>query len=443
MHSASRMEVAVLSALLQFAREACPDVEGLLEADDFEAQRHGLIYRAVMRLWASRRVPDPLTVADALEASGDLDQVGGLDYLSSLIDAVASPANVAHHAELVREAATLRRLARAAEETLRDVREREGRSVQDLADAAESRILAATRGLGAGGFRGAGDLVDEALGDMDRAAEGKAVVFPSGLGGLDHMLGGGFRPGDLTVLAARPSMGKSALAMQLARQVADVVPVGVLSLEMSTRQLMSRMLSAEAWVDSQGVRTGRVDAEARARLDRAADALRALPLFADDRPGQTIAEVRSRVRRLVSGQGARVVIVDYLQLLSGTRGREGNRVQEVSEISRSLKLIAIELDVHVLAVSQLSRGVDARAEKRPLLSDLRESGSIEQDADTVAFLYRPDYYAPPEQAAGLRGVAELIVAKQRNGPTGSLSLKFERAYGRFFEPAFPQLRRPA
>ena len=378
---------------------------------------------------------DVITVSEELKKTGELENSGGLDYLASLLDAVPTAANIEYHARIVHDKAILRRLIDAAQTIVRDVYDPGEREVQEILDQAEQRVFGVSQSRGREGFVWIKEVLWPTFENIERLQE-----IPDGVSGvatgfseLDRMTTG-LQPGDLTVVAGRPSMGKTSWVLNVAQFVAieREVPVAIFSLEMSKEQLVQRFLCSEARVDAQKLRQGRLHGDEYPRLARAAGHLNTAPIWIDDSPTGNVLEMKAKARRLKSEADLGLIVVDYMQLMTGATRKE-SRVQEVSEISRGLKALARELEVPLIALSQLSRAPEQRTDRRPLLSDLRESGSIEQDADLVMFLYRPEYYLGPTDKDGnsVEGKAELIVSKQRNGPTGTVDLYFHKAYTRF------------
>jgi replicative DNA helicase len=431
-------EQAVIGAMLM-------DADAIMRAaehvDDtmFYREGHRRIFRAMIALTERGAVVDPLTLADELGRRAELEASGGKEYIGYLVDAVPTSANVEYHAKIVREKALLRRLIEVSTAIVSEAFE--GRLLAaELLDEAESKIFQVSQQQGTGGFTRIKELLWPAMERIEaQSRSGNAVTgVPSGFKDLDEMTSG-FQPADLVIVAARPSMGKTAFTLNIAQHVAieHNIPVAFFSLEMSKDSLVQRMLTSEARIDAQTLRKGRLRDDDFPRLARAAGILSHAPVFIDDTPGITILEMRSRARRLKADSGIGMVIVDYLQLMSGPASSE-NRQQEVSQISRGLKALAKELSVPVVALSQLSRAVEQRAgaEKgRPVLSDLRESGAIEQDADLIMFLFREEVYAERENGQlkdpSLEGKAEVIIGKQRNGPIGTVGLFFHKQYTRF------------
>jgi replicative DNA helicase len=389
-------------------------------------------------------VIDPLTLSDELQRRGELVRAGGQEYIGLLLDAVPTAANVEYHAKIVKEKALLRRLIEVSTNLVSEAFE--GRSTAaDLLDAAENRILQVSSQRGAEGFVRIKNLLWPAMEKIDALmqAGGDVTGVPTGFTDLDRMTLG-FQPGDLVIVAARPSMGKTSFVLNMAQHVAleRDIPVAFFSLEMSKESLASRMLASEGLIDAQKLRSGRLSADDYKRLSRAASLLINAPIYIDDTAGLSILELRARARRVKVEHGVQLIIVDYLQLLQGPPGIE-NRQQEISTISRNLKILAKELGVPVIALSQLSRAPEQRTGeggKRPQLSDLRDSGAIEQDADIAMFIYRPEMYEVVKGDQGekalpdgtpLDGLAEIIIAKQRNGPTGTVRLFFHKQFTRF------------
>lgn len=422
-------EVAVLGGML-IDRDAVDIAASLVKVEWFYLREHGLLFRAMLSIHARGDAIDPITLSQELKRTDEFERAGGMDYLAGLVDAVPTAANLEYHAEIVRDNFQLRSLFAACTETIEAVLNDTERNTRELLDDVEARLLQVgdiENGTTATDLR---QSVSGVLRRIEKRQGQKGLPgISTGFPDLDHMTGG-FQPGELIVVAGRPSMGKTSWAISVARTAAGGTgkASAILTLEQGTEELEERILAAEARVDLLDARMGRCSPEDLQRLRRAEAALSRVPILIEDQPGNTILEVRSRARRLARRHDLGLIVLDYLQLLGG--GSEG-RVQEVSAISRGLKLLAKELAVPIIAVSQLSRGPEQRPDKRPHLSDLRDSGSIEQDADVVLFLYRPEYYAPPEQKLALEGAAELIVAKQRNGPTGTIPLHFVASCARF------------
>ena len=430
-------ETAVLGGML-IDREAVTRTMEHLNESMFYREANRRLYRAMIRLYERGSVIDVITVSEELKKTAELDAAGGFDYLSALVDAVPTAANVEYHARIVRDKALLRRLVEQASQIIRDVYEQGEREVEEILDAAEARIFQVAESHKREGFLWIKEILWDAFEHIEKLQEsaGGITGVPSGFPDLDRMTTG-LQKGDLCIVAGRPSMGKTSWILNAAANAAigHNIPVALFSLEMSREQLVQRLLCAEGRIDAQKMRRGRLSQEEHQRLAAAAGHLNTAPIWIDDSPGSNVLEIRAKARRLQSelragGRDLGMLVIDYLQLMSAS-SRSENRVQEVSEMSRGLKALARELEVPVVALSQLSRGPEQRTDKRPLLSDLRESGSIEQDADVVMFLYRPEYYATADKREELEGKTELIVGKQRNGPTGVVELYFQKAYTRF------------
>jgi replicative DNA helicase len=404
----------------------------------FYREGHRRIFRAMLSISERGEVVDPLTLSDELSRRGELEASGGKDYVAFLIDAVPTAANVEYHAKIVREKALLRRLIEISTGIVTEAFDGR-RMASELLDEAEAKIFQIGEQQNAGSFTRIKELLWPAMERIEAQSKaGNAVTgVPTGFRDLDEMTSG-FQPADLVIVAARPSMGKTAFTLNIAQHVAitEQKSVAFFSLEMSKDSLVQRMLTSEARIDAQTLRKGRLRDDDYPRLARAAGILSHAPVYIDDTPGITVLEMRSKARRLKSEHGLDLIIVDYLQLMSGPSAE--NRQQEVSQISRGLKALAKELLVPVVALSQLSRAVDQRAgaeRGRPVLSDLRESGAIEQDADLIMFLFREEVYAERENGVlkdpSVEGKAEVIIGKQRNGPIGAVPLFFHKQYTRF------------
>jgi replicative DNA helicase len=426
-------EESVLGAMM-LSPGAIGAVSEVLSASDFYRESHAKIYRAALALYAKGEPVDAITLVDELERRGELEDVGGRVRIHELAALVPAAANAAHYARIVREMATLRGLIRAGNEIARLGVEREGETAE-LVDRAEQIVFELSQSRVATEFSHIEELLKESFERITALYEAGAEVtgFPTGFRELD-LLTSGFQRGNLIVLAARPSMGKSGLALCIAanQAVRCETPVALFTLEMSKAEVTQRLMCSEAKVESQRLRTGRLAQEDWSRLTAACDRLAKAPLYVDDTGSITMMEIRSKARRLKSREPSLgLILVDYLQLMTSGSTAE-NRVQEVSQISRALKVLARDLDVPIVAVSQLSRAVEQRHDKRPILSDLRDSGSIEQDADLVLFIYRDEYYNPesPDQ-----GLAEIHLAKHRNGPTGTVKLSFLKRFAKFADLA--------
>jgi len=427
-------EVSVLGGML-IDRDAVARAVEVVRDSMFYREAHRRLYRSMVRLFERGDVIDVITLSEDLKKTGELDAAGGLPYLAELLDAVPTAANIEYHAKIVREKALLRHLIEAASTIIRDVYDQGERSVEEVLDEAEQRVFRVAQSHDRGGFLWIKEILWPTFEHIERLQESKSGItgVPTGFPDLDYLTSG-FQRGDLCIVAGRPSMGKTSWVLNVAQSAAieHNVPVAIFSLEMSKEQLVQRFLCAEGRVDSQRLRRGALTDEEYKRLAAAAGHLNTAPVWIDDSPGNTVLEMRAKARRLKAETEIGLLVIDYMQLMSG-HGRAENRVQEVSEISRGLKALARELDVPVIALSQLSRAPEQRTDRRPQLSDLRESGSIEQDADLVMFLYRPEYYYGPVDKDGnsLEGKSELVIAKQRNGPTGTVELYFHKDYTRF------------
>jgi replicative DNA helicase len=427
------VEIAVLGAILM-DNDSVPKVVEVLKPDHFSDPKHQFIFAAVQNLYEANEPVTTVSLYEELKKDNKLEEVGGAAFISKLTQDISSAANVDYHARLILEKWILRQLISTSMEIANSAFE--GREdVFDLLDEAESKIFGISEEGTKESFKSMDKAVKEAL-ELIEAIHSKSlsqVSVPSGYYALDDLLGG-FQKSDLIIIAARPSMGKTALALSVARNAAidHNVPIAIFSLEMSTIQLATRLISAEARINAHSVRTGKFKAEDGARISRTVHKLSKAPIYIDDTPGLSILEMRAKCRRLKTEKNVGLVIADYLQLMSAG-GRMESREREISHISRSLKALAKELNVPVIALSQLNRAVESTTDKRPMLAHLRESGSIEQDADVVLFLYRPEMYGITQLADGTltEGLAEVIVGKQRNGPTGEARLQFVKDYARF------------
>ena len=430
-------EVSVLGAMLQSGTAVVEALE-TLRASDFYRRDHQFVFEACVNLFDANRPVDVVSVGEELVRSGRLEDVHGA-YLLELIDLVPTTANVRYHAEIVKDKATLRHLIERGQAIVTRAYEN-AEEASEILDWAEQQVFDVSQGKVKSSFSSVQQLLRPVFERMEIVFEHKAAVTGVGTGfqKLDTMTTG-LQNSDLVIIAGRPGMGKTAFCLNLAERVAEQqqVPVAIFSLEMTKEQLVQRLLCAKARVESRSIRTGYISDAAWPRLTAAAGTLSELPIYIDDGSSQSVLEMRAKARRLKAEKGLGLVIIDYLQLMTGHRRTEG-RVQEVSEISRSLKMMAKDLGVPVVALSQLSRAVETRQPPRPQLSDLRESGSIEQDADVVIFLYRPSFYQQKdkdkeEQELPVDNTTEVIVGKQRNGPTGTVYLAFLQDYGVFVE----------
>src|SRR3954447_4202011 len=426
-------EESVLGAMM-ISPGAIGAVSEILDASDFYRESHAKVYRAALALYARGEPVDAITLIDALEERGELEGAGGRSRVHELASLVPATANAAHYARIVRETATLRGLIRAGGEISRLGWERPGEA-GDLVDQAEQIVFDLSQQRVSGELDHIDQLLKDSFERITTLYEAGADITgtPSGYRDLDRITSG-FQPGNLIILAARPSMGKSALALCMAANIAvrHNLPVGIFSLEMSKSEVTQRLMCSEAKVESQRLRSGKLAPDDWPRLTAACDKLAKADIYVDDTGSINMMEIRSKARRLKSRHpNLGLLVIDYLQLMSSA-GNSENRVQEVSQISRSLKILARDLEVPIVALSQLSRAVEQRTDKRPILSDLRESGSIEQDADLVAFIYRDEYY---NDESDQQGLAEVILAKHRNGPTDAMKLSFLKRYAKFADLA--------
>ena len=427
-------ESSVLGGLL-LDNSAWDRVGDLLSDSDFYRYEHRLVYGAVSTLVNANRAADVITVFENLQSQGKAEEIGGLAYLNSLAQYVPSAANIRRYAEIVRERAILRKLVSVSDEIATSALNTNGRPVPTILDEAEQKIfnIGEEGSRMRQGFQSMGNLVVELLDRVEEMSQNPNDItgVPTGFFDLDRMTSG-MQAGDLIVLAARPSMGKTALAINIAENVAlkEGLPVAVFSMEMGASQLAIRIVGSIGRIDQGRLRTGKLQDEEWPRLAEAVERLRTVSLSIDETPGLTPSELRASARRLARNCGKLgLVVVDYLQLMSGSSGSDGdNRATELGEISRGLKMLAKELQCPVIALSQLNRGVEQRTDKRPMMSDLRESGAIEQDADVIMFIYRDDYYNKDSKEPG---VAEIIIGKQRNGPTGTVKLTFLKPITKF------------
>lgn len=435
-------EQAVLGAMLLDGDAIVRALE-MVDESMFYREGHRRIFKAMLAISQGGAVVDPLTLADELEKQGSLQAAGGKDYIGVLLYIVPTAANIEYHLKIVREKALRRRLIEVAQSLVTEAHE-SAADAGELIDLAEHKIFQVSQQRGSDGFTRIKELLWPAMERIESLREGGPLTgVPSGFTELDGMTLG-FQPSDLVIIAARPSMGKTAFVLNVAQYAAVErnLPTAIFSLEMSKESLVMRMLASEGYIDAQRLRSGKLTSQDHSNLAKAAALLGQAPIWIDDSPGLSLLEIRSRARRLKSQHDLKMIIVDYLQLVTGPPGVE-SRQQEISQISRSLKILAKELQVPVLALSQLSRAPEQRTgeNKRPQLSDLRESGAIEQDADLVMFIYRPEFYEravdeqgnPNKTSDGipLEGLAEIIVGKQRNGPTGIARLNFRKQFTRF------------
>lgn len=423
-------EHSVIGALL-LDKDAILTVVEILSPEDFYEERNSRIYRAILALFEKRSPLDMVTLTNELERTKELTEIGGGSYIVSLVNSTPSAANVAHYANIVRDKAVLRRLITSAV-TISDLGFSEDEDVPAILDKAEQSLFAVSQKFFRQKFIPIKDILTEAFDRIDKIHKEKGALrgLPTGFRDLDGKLAG-LQKSDLLILAARPSMGKTSLALNIAEHIAveEKIPVAFFSLEMSKEQLVDRLISSQAGVDSWKLRTGNLSDDDFPKIGYAMGTLSEAPFFIDDTPGLNVTEIRAKARRLQMEHDLGIIFVDYLQLIEGrSKSGDANRVQEISEISRSLKTLARELNVPVVALSQLSRAVEHRPDKRPQLSDLRESGSIEQDADVVMFIYRDDYY---DENSEKKGITEILIRKHRNGPIGNVDLYFNAEQMRF------------
>jgi replicative DNA helicase len=423
-------EQAVLGAML-IEREAISKVAEFLRPEDCYREAHRLIYNAMLELFNKNDAVDMVTIIEFLRKGDKLEAAGGISYITSLANSVPTAANVLYHAKIVEEKALLRQLINAAT-NIASAGYEDSEEVAGILDNAEKSILAVSSRKSGKDFTPIKSIIFDAFNKIESlyASKGSITGISTGFKDLDKLTSG-LQPSDLILIAARPSMGKTAFVLNIAQHIGikEKKAVAFFSLEMSKEQLVQRMLCAESTIDSQRLRIGELEANDWTKLVSGADRLSTAPIFIDDTSGITVMEMRSKARRLKIEHDLQLIIIDYLQLMQGSskKGSE-NRQQEISEISRSLKGLARELGVPVIALSQLSRSVESRQVKKPMLSDLRESGSLEQDADIVAFLYRDDYYNPDSEQ---KNITEVIIAKHRNGPVDTVQLFFHKQFTKF------------
>lgn len=415
-------ESSLIGSLL-LDKDAVIKVADIVSADDFYITKNAQIFEAILGLFERREPIDVVTLADRLKKENHLENIGGAAYLTELVNSVPSSAHVAQYARIVADKATLRRLITAAS-TINNMAQKEDDPLDSILDQAEQALFAVSQKHLKQNFTPINEILTESFERLDSLHKDKNALrgIPTGYRGLDNLLAG-LQNSDLIILAARPSMGKTSFVLNIAQHVAakEGIPVGIFSLEMSKEQLIDRLLSSESGIDSWKLRTGNLEDSDFEKINKAMGVLSEAPIFIDDSAMSNVMEMRTKARRLQSEHDLGLIIIDYLQLMSGRNAGGENRVQEISEISRGLKGLARELNVPVIALSQLSRSVEMRSPKIPQLADLRESGSIEQDADVVMFIYREDYY---EKDSERKNIADILVRKHRNGPTGDIELYF-------------------
>ncbi|MDQ0163708.1 replicative DNA helicase [Bacillus alveayuensis] len=422
-------EQAVLGAIF-LEPSALTLASEILIPEDFYRAAHQKIFNSMLKLADKGEPVDLVTVTKELADAKILEEVGGVSYLSDLANSVPTAANIEYYAKIVEEKSILRRLIRTATNIAQEGYNRED-DVDGLLDEAERNIMEVAQRKNTGSFQNIKDILVKTYDNIEMLhhRKGEITGIPTGFTELDRMTAG-FQRNDFIIVAARPSVGKTAFALNIAQNVATKTDenVAIFSLEMGADQLVMRMLCAEGNINAQNLRTGNLTPEDWGKLTMAMGSLSNAGIYIDDTPGIKVSEIRAKCRRLKQERGLGLVLIDYLQLIQGSGRNRENRQQEVSEISRSLKALARELEVPVIALSQLSRGVEQRQDKRPMMSDIRESGSIEQDADIVAFLYRDDYY---DKETENKNIIEIIIAKQRNGPVGTVQLAFVKEYNKF------------
>jgi replicative DNA helicase len=425
-------EQSVLGAML-LDREAIITASEYIKPEDFYKDSHREVYEAVMQLFDKGEPVDLVTLSEQLRQRNTLEAVGGVAFLTDMSSSVPTIANVDHYARIIQEKALLRRLIKACGE-ISDMSYQAAKEAAEIIEFAEKGIFDISQKRTSKGFIPLKDILVSSFNRIEELynTKGRLTGVPTGFADIDSKTSG-LQRSDLVLVAARPSMGKTAFALNIAQYAAlkAKVSVAIFSLEMSKEQLVNRMICAEANIDSHRLRTGNLGDDDWPRLAAAVSRLSEANIYIDDTPGITVAEMRSKCRRLKLERGLELILIDYLQLMQGG-GRSESRQQEISEISRSLKALAREMDCPVLAMSQLSRAPEMRSEHRPMLSDLRESGAIEQDADVVMFLYRDEYYNADTEK---KGIAEIILAKQRNGPTGMVELVWLDKYTKFADMA--------
>jgi replicative DNA helicase len=427
-------EQSVLGGML-LSKDAIADVVEILKGADFYRPAHETVYQAILDLYAKGEPADPITVGAELVKRGEIGRVGGGSYLHTLVQSVPTAANASYYAEIVHERAVLRRLVEAGTKITQMGYAADG-DVDEIVNSAQAEIYAVTEQRTSEDYLPLGDIMEGALDEIEAigSRSGEMTGVPTGFTDFDSLTNG-LHPGQMIVIAARPAMGKSTLALDFARaaSVKNNLPSVIFSLEMGRNEIAMRLLSAEARVALHHMRSGTMTDEDWTRLARRMPEVTQAPLYIDDSPNLSMMEIRAKCRRLKQRNDLRLVVIDYLQLMqSGGSRRAESRQQEVSDMSRNLKLLAKELEIPVIALSQLNRGPEQRTDKKPMVSDLRESGSIEQDADMVILLHREDAY---EKESPRAGEADLIVAKHRNGPTATITVAFQGHYSRFVDMA--------
>lgn len=428
-------ERAVLGCVL-IDNHAINAVQENLDSEDFYHEGHRIIFDAMVALSDKSEPTDFLTVHNHLEKSGKIELAGGSSYLSSLTDAIPSAANVESYAKIVKEKSMTRRLIQTAQTIIEDAYRADGTGAEEMLDEAEKKIFQVSENKKRPSFADVKDVVKDSFKGIEKLAEQQKQItgLATGINDFDEMTCG-LQSNDLIIIAARPSMGKTTLVLNFAEycSIHEKASVAIFSLEMAKEQLVTRMLCSQAKIDATKLRKGQLDQSDWPKLTKAAGMLSEAKIYIDDTGSPTVMEMRAKARRLAKEKGLDLIIIDYMQLIRGSASTQKNREQEISEISRSLKGLAKELSVPVIALSQLNRAVESRTNRRPQMSDLRESGAIEQDADLIGFIYRDEVYDPNTPD---KGVAELIIGKQRNGPIGTVRMAFINTCTRFENLAF-------
>ena len=427
--SSMEAEMSVVGSML-LDRDAITEATEVLDKEDFYYRQYGIMFEAIRELYNEDKPVDLVTVRDRLQRDGAPPEMQSADFLKDLLSAVPTSVNTRAYAEIVHDKAILRRMIKSNEEIIEECYDG-SKDTEEILNDTEKALFELIKSKGAKEYVPIDDVVIEVMQKIQEASQIKDHItgVPSGFSDLDYMTTG-FQPSDFILVAARPSMGKTAFVLNILEYVAikKERPCMIFSLEMSSNQLVNRLLSMDSGVDAQSIRSGKLSDSDWPRLIDSADRVGASNIIIDDTPGISVPELRSKCRKVKLERGLDLIIIDYLQLMSGNSKKNDNRQQEVSEISRSLKALAREMECPVIALSQLSRACELRADKRPMLSDLRESGAIEQDADLVMFLYRDEYYEPDSDK---KGEAEVIIAKQRNGPIGTVTLNWQAETTRF------------
>ena len=423
-------EQAVLGAMI-IDKDAIANVLEMIRPDDFYREDNREVFSAIVDLFESSKPIDLVSIKEQLRFRGTLDAVGGIAFIADLSTKVPTAANVEYYAKIVEEKSILRKLIHSSND-ISNMGYAANEDVQDIVDAAEKKIFDIVQKRNVKGFSPIKNILVDNMEKLEELYNQKGYITGLSYGFTDlDMKTAGLHNSDLILVAARPAMGKTAFALNIAQYVAthDKVPVAIFSLEMSKEQLVNRLLSCEGMIDAQKMRTGKLEEDDWGKLAQAMSVLSDAPIYIDDTPGQTVTEIRAKCRRLKLEKGLGLVVIDYLQLMQASSKRGGeNRQQEVSDMSRALKIMAKELDVPVITLSQLSRAPDGRPDHRPVLSDLRESGAIEQDADIVMFIYRDDYYNPETEK---KNISEIILAKHRGGSTGTVELVWMGQFTKF------------